>query len=85
MKGLVLLYARNTKPISATQTKPLPRVSIIVPAHNEGEYIQNTLESILEDPYPHKEVIVVDDGSTDTTYVKAMMYADNQRVKVVRR
>ena len=46
-KGLILLYAGNTKPISATQTKPLPRVSIIVPAHNEGEYIQNTLESIF--------------------------------------
>jgi cellulose synthase/poly-beta-1,6-N-acetylglucosamine synthase-like glycosyltransferase len=84
-KGLILLYGRNTKPTSTCQLKLLPQISVIIPAHNEGEYIQNTLESVLEDPYPNKEVIVVDDGSTDATYVKAMMYADNQRVRVIRR
>ncbi len=44
-----------------------PAVSIIIPAHNEESYIRRTLESILQDTYPRKEIIVVDDGSDDNT------------------
>jgi cellulose synthase/poly-beta-1,6-N-acetylglucosamine synthase-like glycosyltransferase len=40
----------------------LPEVTIIVPAFNEETGISRTLDSILEADYPHKEVIVVDDG-----------------------
>lgn len=61
-----------------------PKLSIIVPAHNEAEYIQSTLESLLEDSYPYKEIVVVDDGSTDETYLRAMTYANRPGVKVVR-
>jgi len=84
LKGFILLCVKSTTiPNGHKKTQPL--VSIIIPAHNEGDYIENTLESVLEDPYPNKEVIVVDDGSTDTTHVKAMMYADNLKVRVIRR
>ncbi len=48
-------------------TKCLPVVSIVIPAHNEGKWIAACLESVLRDGYPCKEVIVVDDGSTDST------------------
>ncbi len=44
--------------------KPL---SIIVPAHNEKKTIVSTVRSLLLLTYPEYEVIVVDDGSTDTT------------------
>lgn len=85
-KGLVLLLGRSSSAsASDSYFEYYPKVSIIIPAHNEGEYIGNTLESVLEDPYPNKEVVVVDDGSTDDTYVKAMMYANRGDVKVVRR
>jgi cellulose synthase/poly-beta-1,6-N-acetylglucosamine synthase-like glycosyltransferase len=67
------------------EVKGYPRVPVIVPAHNEGEYIRSTLESLLEDTYPNKEIIVVDDGSTDDTYLKAMQYANRPGVKVIRR
>ncbi|MDZ4180557.1 MAG: glycosyltransferase [Coriobacteriia bacterium] len=47
----------------------LPRVSIIVPAHNEAEVIDRCLTSVKAQEYPHDrlEIIVVDDGSTDST------------------
>lgn len=48
-------------------TKCLPVVSIVIPAHNEEKWIAACLESVLRDSYPCKEVIVVDDGSTDST------------------
>jgi cellulose synthase/poly-beta-1,6-N-acetylglucosamine synthase-like glycosyltransferase len=62
-----------------------PKISVIVPAHNEEQYIEDTLASLLEDTYPNKEVIVVDDGSTDKTYIKALAFTKDSRVKVVRR
>ena len=44
-----------------------PPVALIVPAHNEEEGIVQTVLSLLALEYPEKELIVVDDGSTDRT------------------
>ena len=46
-----------------------PRISVIIPAHNERHYIRRKLENILGQDYPGElvEVVVVDDGSTDGT------------------
>ena len=42
-------------------------VSIIIPTFNRAHIIGETLDTILDQTYPHWECIVVDDGSTDTT------------------
>lgn len=44
-----------------------PGVSVVVPAYNEEEVLDRGLESLVRLDYPHLEVIVVDDGSTDGT------------------
>jgi glycosyltransferase involved in cell wall biosynthesis len=44
-----------------------PLVSILIPAHNAASYLAETLRSALGQTWPHKEVIVVEDGSRDTT------------------
>lgn len=44
-----------------------PSFSIIIPAHNEEITIERTLACLKELDYPHYEVIVVNDGSTDAT------------------
>ncbi len=55
--------------------RSLPMVSIVVPAFNEGMVIQPALRALIELDYPNFEVLVVDDGSTDDTYEKAMVVA----------
>jgi glycosyltransferase involved in cell wall biosynthesis len=48
-------------------TKGLPRLSFVVAARNQGRYLGEALDSLLAQTYPHIEVVVVDDGSTDET------------------
>jgi glycosyltransferase involved in cell wall biosynthesis len=46
----------------------VPRVSVIVPAHNAAPFIEETLESVREQTYRDWEVVAVDDGSSDSTW-----------------
>ena len=43
------------------------RISIIIPVYNAEEYLDRCLESISEQSYMSYEVILVDDGSTDSS------------------
>ncbi|MBN1947216.1 MAG: glycosyltransferase family 2 protein [Bradymonadales bacterium] len=45
----------------------VPFVSVVIPAYNEQEHIGRSLQAALQLDYPHYEIIVVDDGSTDFT------------------
>ena len=53
----------------------LPKVSVVVCAHNEAENLQNFLQILLSQDYPDYEVIVVDDESEDSTLILLEQYA----------
>jgi cellulose synthase/poly-beta-1,6-N-acetylglucosamine synthase-like glycosyltransferase len=60
-------WARH-KPYQDLIDSPVtPPVALIVPAHNEENAIVQTVLSLLDLSYPEKEILVVDDGSTDGT------------------
>ena len=54
-------------------------ISVIVPVYNLENYIVRTLDSILSQTYKNIEVIVVDDGSTDSSAKIIDDYADLYR------
>ena len=46
-------------------------VSIIIPCYNAARFLTETLESAFAQSYPHTEIIVIDDGSTDGSAASA--------------
>jgi biofilm PGA synthesis N-glycosyltransferase PgaC len=64
---LFLFWGRLSPPPKGTAPAHWPFVSILIPAHNEQEIILDAVQSALHQCYPHFEVIVIDDGSTDLT------------------
>ena len=61
-----------------------PTVSVVIPVRNHGKLVCQTLDSILTQEWPHLEVIVVDDGSTDdTAAVVSSTYRDRVKLLVL--
>jgi glycosyltransferase involved in cell wall biosynthesis len=57
-----------------------PLVSVILPCFNTRDYIAEAIDSVLSQDYPNKELIVVDDGSTDGTLDVVRGYGDRIRL-----
>lgn len=59
-------------------------VSIIIPAYNVEEYLEECVKSLLSQTYKNYEIIIIDDGSTDQTYkVARNLSSDNKRIKLL--
>ena len=43
-------------------SKVPPLVSVLIPAFNHERYVERCLDSVLEDPWPAKELVIIDDG-----------------------
>ncbi|MGL4758383.1 MAG: glycosyltransferase [Patescibacteria group bacterium] len=87
LRLLVVLYGKVLFRLKRPITKELPSieslVSIVIPAYNEEKMICTTIDSILSSTYKNLEVIIVDDGSKDSIFMKAKTtYASNPNVKV---
>lgn len=62
-----------------------PGVTVLIPAYNEGPVIATTVQAALAADYPHLELLVLDDGSTDDTAAAATAAArEDPRCRVIR-
>jgi len=59
-----------------------PLVSICMPAYNHAKFVVRALQSVMEDPYPNKETVIVDDGSIDGTPDMVQRWAAEHRARI---
>ena len=60
-------------------------VSVITPTYNCGDYIEDTIKSVIDQTYTNWEMIIVDDKSTDNTEELVKKYAESDsRIKYYR-
>jgi chlorobactene glucosyltransferase len=86
--GRIIVAGRRRMLLMKRSPQPLPgeppRVTILIPAKDEGERIRACIESALAQDYPHFDVIAIDDRSTDNTgAVMDEMAAGNPRLRVL--
>lgn len=62
-----------------------PLVSILIPSYNHEKYIKDSLDSILFDDYPNKEIIIINDGSKDRSdeCIKEWISANKSKITIV--
>ena len=70
------------KPMGIVE-KELPKVSVIVPLYNQKRYLEPCIRSITNQSYKNLEIIIVNDGSTDDSLVRANKLAEGDRRIIV--
>ncbi|QYF73839.1 glycosyltransferase family A protein [Cryobacterium sp. PAMC25264] len=68
-------------PTPSSQAEPL--VSIVIPAYNNADYLDDTMKSVLGQTYTNLEVIVSDHASTDDTWAVMQRYSSDPRVTLL--
>ena len=58
------------------------KVALVMAVYNGEEYVQETIKSILSQTYQHLEIVIVNDGSTDSTS-KILDAIIDRRVKII--
>ena len=79
------LISRNSHLPITTILSSNKKITILIPAHNEEYGIKESIESALATDYANKEIIVIDDGSKDNTWIIANHFAEKGLIKLIHR
>lgn len=79
IKGYADLYTN----LHASITHPAPKISVIMPSYGLVEYLEEAIRSVVEQGFDDYELVIVDDCSTDGSYLKAKAW-ESDHVRVCR-
>jgi len=73
-KGWPWIEEGSQLPGKMPDGQPWPKISIVTPSYNQGQFIEETIRSVLLQGYPNLEYIVIDGGSSDNSVEIIMKY-----------
>jgi glycosyltransferase involved in cell wall biosynthesis len=80
-----MLKRANPLKIQSLSSWPLdvPFVTVVIPCYNHGGYIEEAIQSILEQTLQDVEIIVVDDGSTEAETVRILNSLEKPKTRII--
>lgn len=66
-----------------SEKKNYPFFTVIIPNYNRADLIMETLESVFQQTYPHYEILLIDNGSTDNSLALLKPLADTGKIQLI--
>lgn len=60
-----------------------PLITVIICSYNAGQYLADSVQSVLQQTYPHWELLLIDDGSTDNS-IEPIAQLQEARIRIIR-
>ncbi|NCU06229.1 MAG: glycosyltransferase, partial [Chitinophagaceae bacterium] len=74
----------NTESTEVVTENASSSLSVVIPYYNAGKFLPDTINSILNSSYPLREIIIINDGSTEQTSIDTLAkYTSDNRIKII--
>lgn len=58
-------------------------VTVVIPLYNKEKYVEQAIQSVLQQTYPHWKLLLIDDASTDRSLSKVKPYLDGKKISCI--